>query len=86
MTLRTKDEQKAYLDGFETCGECIEKYLSDKGKKVLESLLVSVRKAVEIKDIEENKKGVLESIAKEQKTLLDTTKAWSKALERGDIY
>lgn len=31
-------------------------------------------------------KGVLEQIAEEQKTLLDTTKAWSKALERGDIY
>ena len=33
-----------------------------------------------------NSKGVLEQIAEEQKTLLDTTKAWSKALERGDIY
>lgn len=46
MTLRTKSEQKAYLDGFEMCAECIEKYLSDKGKKVLEGLLVSVRNAV----------------------------------------
>ena len=55
MTLRTKNEQKAYLDGFEMCAECIEKYLSDKGKKVLECLLVSVRNAVEIKDIEEMK-------------------------------
>lgn len=55
MTLRTKSEQKAYLDGFEMCAECIEKYLSDKGKKVLECLLVSVRNAVEIKDIEELK-------------------------------
>jgi len=32
-----------------------------------------------------NSKGVLEQIAEEQKTLLDTTKAWSKALEHGDI-
>ena len=32
-----------------------------------------------------NKKGVLESIAEEQKTLLDTTKAWSKALEHGYV-
>lgn len=31
-------------------------------------------------------KGVLEQIAKEQETLLDTTKAWGKALEHGDIY
>ena len=30
--------------------------------------------------------GVLDQIAEEQKTLLDTTKAWSKALEHGDIY
>lgn len=55
MTLRTKSEQKAYLDGFEMCAECIEKYLSNKGKKVLECLLLSVRNAVEIKDIEEMK-------------------------------
>lgn len=51
MTLRTKSEQKAYLDGFEMCAECIEKYLSNKGKKVLECLLISVRNAVEIEDI-----------------------------------
>lgn len=55
MTLRTKSEQKAYLDGFEMCAECIEKYLSVKGKKVLECLLVSVRNAVEIEDIAELK-------------------------------
>lgn len=53
MTLRTKSEQRAYLDGFEMCAESIEKYLSNKGKKVLESLLVSVRNAV---DIEEQKR------------------------------
>ena len=40
-----------------------------------------------IMDLKETKsKGVLEQIAEEQKTLLDTTKAWSKALEHGDIY
>jgi hypothetical protein len=55
MTLRTKSEQKAYLDGFEMCAECIEKYLSNKGKKVLECLLISVRNAVEIEDISELK-------------------------------
>ena len=53
MTLRTKSEQKAYLDGFEMCAECVEKYLSNKGKKVLECLLISVRNAVEIEDISE---------------------------------
>lgn len=36
--------------------------------------------------IEADEKGVLEQIAEEQQTLLDTTKAWSKALEHGDIY
>lgn len=55
MMLRTKSEQKAYLDGFEMCAECIEKYLSDKGKKVLERLLISVRNAVDIEDIAELK-------------------------------
>ena len=52
MTLRTKDEQKAYLDGYEKCAECIEKYLSDEGKKMLELLLMAVRSAVESEDKE----------------------------------
>ena len=55
MTIRTKGEQKAYLDGFEMCAECIEKYLSNKGKKMLECLLISVRNAVDIEDIAELK-------------------------------
>lgn len=52
MTLRTKGEQKAYLDGYEMCAECIENYLTDEGKKKLECLLIAVRNAVEIEDIE----------------------------------
>ena len=56
MELRTKSEQRAYLDGFEMCAKCIEKYLSDKGKKVLECLLVSVKNSVEIEDIAELKR------------------------------
>lgn len=55
MRLRTKGEQKAYLDGFERCAECIKKYLSDRGKKILECQLMAVRNAVEIKDIEPQK-------------------------------
>ena len=51
MTLRTKGEQKAYLDGYEMCAECIEKYLTDEGKQKLECLLLAVRNAVEIEDI-----------------------------------
>lgn len=54
MTLRTKGEQKAYLDGFERCAECIKKYLSDKGKKILECQLMAVRSAVEIEDVAES--------------------------------
>lgn len=50
MMLRTKGEQKAYLDGYEMCAECIEKYLSDEGKQKLECLLMAVRNAVEIED------------------------------------
>lgn len=52
MTLRTKGEQKAYLDGYEMCADCIEMYLTDKGKRKLECLLVAVRNAVEIEDVE----------------------------------
>jgi len=47
MTLRTKGEKKAYLDGFEMCADCIEKYLTDEGKQKLECLLVAVRNAAE---------------------------------------
>ena len=49
---RTKGEQKAYLDGYEMCADCIEKYLSDEGKQKLNCLLMAVRNAVEVEDIE----------------------------------
>lgn len=52
MTRRTKGEQKAYLDGYEMCAECVEKYLSAEGKQQLECLLSAVRNAVEIEDID----------------------------------
>lgn len=52
MMLRTKGEQKAYLDGFEWCGKYIEKYLTKEGKQKLKCLLLAVRHAVEIEDIE----------------------------------
>ena len=48
MRLRTKEEQKAYLDGYEMCAKCIEQYLTSEGKQKLECLLVAVRNAVEI--------------------------------------
>ena len=51
MMRRTKEEQKAYLDGYEMCAECIEEYLSPEGKQMLDCLLMSVRNAVEIEDI-----------------------------------
>lgn len=56
MKSRTKDEQKAFLDGYESCARCIENDLSDVGKKKLECLLMlvrnAVRNAVKIEDIE----------------------------------
>ena len=55
MTKRTKDQQKAFLDGYETCAECIEQYLSDEGKKVLESLIMGLRIVVETEDIKEKR-------------------------------
>jgi hypothetical protein len=48
MTVRTKEEQKAYLDGFTMCAECIEKYLTAEGKQKLYCLLSAVRNAVAI--------------------------------------
>lgn len=54
MKLRTKDEQKAYLDGYEMCAVCIRKYLSDEGKQKLRCLLTAVRNAVETEDIAES--------------------------------
>lgn len=60
MRLRTKGEQKAYIDGYERCAGCIKKYLSDEGKKQLECLLIAVRNAVEIEDIEPQESEVSE--------------------------
>ena len=51
MMLRTKGEQKAYLDGFEMCAHCIKKYLTDEGKRKLKIFVQAVRNAVEIEDI-----------------------------------
>lgn len=54
MRLRTPDEQRAYLDGYEKCAESIKKYLSDEGKKMLECLLMAVRTVVESEDTNGN--------------------------------
>ena len=51
MMRRTKREQKAYLDGYEMCAKCIEKYLSSEGRQKLDCLLMGVRNAVEMDDI-----------------------------------
>lgn len=51
MMLRTKGEQKAYLDGFERCADSIEQYLTDEGKRKLKIYVKAVRNAVEIEDI-----------------------------------
>lgn len=48
MRLRTKEEQKAYLDGYEMCAKCIEKYLTSEGKRKLKIFIETVRNAVEI--------------------------------------
>ena len=50
MKLRTKSEQKAYLDGYEMCAKSIRQYLSEYGKKKLECLLTAVRNTVESED------------------------------------
>lgn len=53
MMLRTKGEQKAYLDGFEMCASSIKQYLTDKGKRKLKIFVEAVRNAVEIEDVED---------------------------------
>ena len=40
------------------CAECIEKYLTDEGKQKLGCLLMAVRNAVEIEDIEPHREKV----------------------------
>lgn len=57
MTLRTKGEQKAYFDGFVTCAECIDNYLTNEGKRKLACMLKAVQNAVEIEDIEPRESG-----------------------------
>ena len=56
MRLRTPEEQRAYLDGFEMCANGIKKYLSDRGKKILECQLTAVRNAVNCDDFEDKEK------------------------------
>ena len=51
LKLRTKGEQKAYLDGFEMCAKCIKKYLTDEGKQKLDCFIMAVKNAVEIDNI-----------------------------------
>ena len=67
MGVRTPEEQKAYLDGYERCAECIKQYLSDEGKERLEWLLTAVRNAAksEDKDVtDDNIKEILACIIK----------------------
>ena len=52
MVLRTEGEQRAYLDGYEMCSNCIKEYLSDEGKQKLDCLLSAVRNAVKTEGIE----------------------------------
>ena len=53
MMIRTKGEQKAYLDGFEVCAECMRNYLTDEGKQKLECYLMVVRNAVGTENLEQ---------------------------------
>ena len=69
MTVRTKGEQKAYLDGYEMCAECIEKYLTDEGKQKLECLLMAVRNAVEIGDTESHPADIDKAVEHYEGTL-----------------
>lgn len=70
MNRRTKGEQRAYFEGFQMCAECIEEYLTDKGKTVLMCLLSAVKNAVDIEDENsdafETIKGYVSSLKKRE--------------------
>ena len=63
-----------------------EEWRSYVNEAVLSCYEIIEKRISEMRGEKTNSKGVLEQIAEEQKTLSDTTKAWSKALEHGDIY
>jgi len=48
---RTPGERKAYLDGFEMCARCLKRYLTDEGKRKLESFIAVVRIATKIDNV-----------------------------------
>ena len=54
MRLRTTEEQKAYLDGYEMCAECIQDYITEEGRVKLDCLLKSVKNAINIEDVNDD--------------------------------
>ena len=48
---RTADERKAYLAGYEMCARCLKRYLTDEGKRKLESFITVVRVATKIDNV-----------------------------------
>lgn len=77
MTLRTKGEQKAYLDGYTMCADCIKKYLTDEDKQKLECLLAAVRTAVDIED--ETAIKILDQQPSEDEEVIKVSKGAVKA-------
>ena len=78
--------REARVDELEKLKAEIIEYRSKHNCGVVECLDFIDKYISELKGETTTSKGVLEQIAEDQKTLLDTTKAWSKALEHGDIY
>ncbi len=78
MTRRTKGEQRAYFDGYQMCAECLEEYLTDKGKKVLMCMLSAVKNAV---DIEDENSDAFETIKGYVRSLKETGMGKEKSLE-----
>ena len=52
MLLRTKGEQRAYIEGYTMCANNLKKYLTPKGKQIFEGYLVPIKNAVENNDNE----------------------------------
>ena len=74
-------------DKEKDCTNCKHYYTDYDCREFCESRDMFEPKTMTDKHIKENKQGVLEQIAEKQKTLLDTTKAWSGYIDKnGNIY
>ena len=95
MGIKALENQKSVIEELEKIKHEIGKEFvdlqdgSEEWRSYVNESVLSCYEIVDkhISELKGNKKGVLESIAEEQKTLSDSTKAWSDYIEKHrDIY